>query len=127
MWLHLRMMILFLSLVVIIIFQKDGYPEVYKYKDLRHTKGSKITHGEEPLHKSLKTNTLPKLSSKNIQPKPKLSVDQTRSTPLKNQQALVPIPSRLCCKLKTCNDVRFKIKSPRPLNQQNPKSTSPLS
>ena len=69
---------------------------------------------------------LPKLSSKNVQPKPKLSFDQSRSIPLKNQQALVLIPSRLCCKLKTCKDVRFKIKSPRPLNQQNPTSTSPL-
>ena len=65
--------------------------------------------------KSFKSNTLPKLSSKNAQPKPKLSFDQSCSTPLKNQQALVLIPSRLCCKLKTCNDVRYKIKSPKTL------------
>ncbi|TQE09647.1 hypothetical protein C1H46_004740 [Malus baccata] len=76
--------------------------------------------------KSLKTNKLPKLYSKNVQPKPKFSFDQSRSIPLKNQQALVPIPSRFYCKIKTCNDVRFKIKSLRPLNQQNPTSTSPL-
>ena len=84
------------------------------------------SHKKRTSAKSMKTNTLPKLSSKNVQLKLKLSFDQSWNIPLKNQQALMPIPSKLCCKLKTCNDVRFKIKSPRLLNQQNPTSTLPL-
>ena len=107
--------------------------EVYKYKVLKHTKGSTISTFKVESYTLRQTSAqifedyyAAKALFEECTNKAEAFYRPKQKHSLKNQQALVPIPSRLCCKLKTCNDVRFKIKSPRPLNQRSPTSTSSL-
>ncbi|KAM1315587.1 hypothetical protein ACFX2F_019331 [Malus domestica] len=68
-----------------------------------------------------------KLSSKNAQPKSKHSFNHSRSIPLKKSTSTCAHSFKtFVTSLKLVKTFNFKIKSPRPLNQKNPTSTSLL-